>query len=90
MTGSNCRPPACKADALPAELIAQKMVTRRGIESVALPVELASRAAFREQVAGAAGFEPTMRESKSRALTDLAMPHLKKMAPRTGLEPVTP
>ena len=33
MTGSNCRPPACKADALPAELIAlTKMVTRRGIE----------------------------------------------------------
>ena len=27
-------------------------------------------------MAGAAGFEPTMRESKSRALTDLAMPQL--------------
>ena len=25
-------PPACKADALPAELIARDMVTRRGIE----------------------------------------------------------
>ena len=29
-------------------------------------------------MAGAAGFEPTMRESKSRALTDLAMPQSVK------------
>jgi hypothetical protein len=33
MTGSNCRHPACKAGALPAELIARIiMVTRGGIE----------------------------------------------------------
>ena len=34
-------------------------------------------------MAGAAVFEPTMRESKSRALTDLAMPQkpLKKSSP---------
>ena len=31
MTGSNCRHPACKAGALPAELIVH-MVTRPGIE----------------------------------------------------------
>ena len=29
-------------------------------------------------MAGVAGLEPTMRESKSRALTDLAIPHFKK------------
>ena len=96
MTGSNCRPPACKADALPAELIAL-VVTRRGIEPrtywlrVSCSTSWASESCY-QSVAGAAGFEPTMRESKSRALTDLAMPQLllKKMAPRTGLEPVTP
>jgi hypothetical protein len=32
MTGSNCRHLACKASALPAELIAHKMVTHHGIE----------------------------------------------------------
>jgi hypothetical protein len=32
LTGSNRRPLACKASALPAELNAQKMVTRRGFE----------------------------------------------------------
>ena len=34
MTGSNRRPSACKADALPAELILQLMVTRTGFEPV--------------------------------------------------------
>ena len=34
MTGSNRRPSACKADALPAELILHLMVTRTGFEPV--------------------------------------------------------
>ena len=37
MTGSNCRHPACKAGALPAELIARKMVTRMGFEPMKPP-----------------------------------------------------
>ena len=37
MTGSNRRPPACKAGALPAELILQYMVTRTGFEPVLPP-----------------------------------------------------
>ena len=35
MTGLNCRPPRCKRDALPAELIVRviyQVVTHRGIE----------------------------------------------------------
>src|SRR5690625_3672226 len=36
MTGSNRRPSACKADALPAELILRKM-TRTGLEPVLPP-----------------------------------------------------
>jgi hypothetical protein len=39
MTGSNRRPSACKADALPAELILQlkRMVTPTGLEPVLPP-----------------------------------------------------
>ena len=37
MTGSNRRPPACKADALPAELILQYVMTPTGLEPVLPP-----------------------------------------------------
>src|SRR5690625_5122627 len=37
MQGSNLRPLACKASALPAELILRKMVTRTGLEPVIPP-----------------------------------------------------
>ncbi|GAC43589.1 hypothetical protein PPOP_2975 [Paenibacillus popilliae ATCC 14706] len=37
LTGSNRRPSACKADALPAELSVHKVVTRTGFEPVLPP-----------------------------------------------------
>ena len=40
-------------------------------------------------MAGVAGFEPTHDGVKVRCLTDLAIPHLKKMASPQGFEPRT-
>ncbi len=51
MTGSNRRPPACKAGALPAELIPQSCRYLRGGPSIS--------AATAETVVGLDGFEPS-------------------------------
>ena len=40
-------------------------------------------------MAGVAGFEPTHDGVKVRCLTDLAIPHLEKMASPQGFEPRT-
>ena len=55
MTGSNRRPPACKAGALPAELIPQSLQIKHLIIPGSLPVS----AATAETVVGLDGFEPS-------------------------------
>ena len=71
MQGSNLRPPACKAGALPAELILHIMVTRTGFEPVLPPWKGGVLTTWptghdkiyqKWRVAEKAGFEPARRK----------------------------
>ena len=60
MTGSNRRPSACKADALPAELILQYVMTPTGLEPVLPPWKGGVLTAWpRGHMAPQVGLEPT-------------------------------
>ena len=75
--GSNPRPPACKAGALPAELTTQK--TRQFI-SVTLPIEL---------IAKFFGLQCWNRTNDTQFVY-FAVTVFMKMVPKVGLEPTLP